>query len=264
VTVLHGDGGAGKGSLAALWVAQVTIGGGRVLVIDLEGHPQEWRRRVVGLGGDPEKVLWVGHQTGYLEPQGMPGVDLVVVDSAGYLRLEDAPATDWGPDVPVMLQDAAKVSGVPWLVLAHHSKTSDGTKAFGSVFWHNVPRASYSLVKDASGARTLSCHKATDMAADLLDNEWDVLGTYASDGVTPTSMTLVRRVAAPAAPLDEVWEALDDVWVGASELAETLELSRNRVSSRLGELVKQGRAVKRREGRVVTFRRASFGYGTRP
>ena len=50
-TVLLGDGGVGKGTIAAHFIVELVKDGELVPVIDYEDHPTEWARRVAGLGG---------------------------------------------------------------------------------------------------------------------------------------------------------------------------------------------------------------------
>jgi hypothetical protein len=83
---------------------------------------------------------------------------------------------------------------VPWLVLAHVSKLGDGTRAYGSTFWHNVPRASHSIERQDDGTRWVTCQKATDVEGLDVGKGWRFEVTYEADGVTPTSAQLVAGV----------------------------------------------------------------------
>jgi len=44
-------GGVGKGTLTAWWIVNLIAGGHRVLLVDYEGHPEEWARRIYGSVG---------------------------------------------------------------------------------------------------------------------------------------------------------------------------------------------------------------------
>jgi hypothetical protein len=187
------------------------------MVLDAEGHPQEWLRRLEGLGAELERVWWVGHRGGAIDPQdyAAAGFGLVVVDSAAYFTPQGA--EPWGPDAATALQEAAKASGVPWLVLAHHAKGSDSRKAYGSVYWHNVPRVSLGLVDD-DGTKTLTCHKATDVEGLVKGQAWRVDVEY--EGIVPISLQLVPMgQLAPASPRAKGQELLRQGWLTVTELA---------------------------------------------
>ncbi len=69
-TILYGAGGVGKGTYACWLAWRLTKEGHRVLLLDYEHHPEEWSRRVYGLGGiaemgrisyiAPLSVHWLG------------------------------------------------------------------------------------------------------------------------------------------------------------------------------------------------------------
>jgi hypothetical protein len=156
-----------------------------------------------------------------VEPQdyAAAGVSLVVVDSAAYFTPKGA--EPWWPDASVAMQEAARASGVPWLVLAHIPKSGDVGKAYGSTFWHNVPRASHGLVALDDGTRVLTCRKATDLAGLERGQEWAFTVTHAEDGVTPISVQLRPWQGAMPEPERKLLAFLAD-WHTKEEVAEEL------------------------------------------
>jgi hypothetical protein len=151
----------------------------------------------------------------------MPGVSLVIVDSAAYFTPKDV--DPWGPEAAVALQEAARVSGCPWLVLAHIPKAGDAGKAYGSTFWHNVPRASHGLVATVEGTRVLTCHKATDVAGLARGQEWAFVTEYQDDGVTPTEVRLEPWSGIQTGPERQLLAYLTE-WRTKEEVAEALGL----------------------------------------
>ena len=171
-TILYGTGGAGKGVVAAQWVADLTAAGTRVLVLDYEQNPAEWRRRVTTLGGDARLVryaeplgpdwtgkrgpLWrVVEQLAALRAAWEAG--LVVVDS---IAVATAGTDDpYAPDSPARYAAALQRLGAPVLSLAHVNRGDDARYPFGSVFWHNLARLTWSLEEQDDGSRVLTNRK---------------------------------------------------------------------------------------------------------
>ena len=159
-TVLFGDGGTGKGVVAAQWVADLIGLGWVVLLLDYEQNTvMEWAPRVKRFGGDLGR-LRVVQATGAIwdhadrvrdealrasEAHGGAPV-YAVVDSVGYAigdaKLEDsATATKY--------KKALNGIGLPTLSLAHTSKQSADSARwpFGSIFWHNNVRHTVSITR---------------------------------------------------------------------------------------------------------------------
>ena len=159
-TVLFGDGGTGKGVVAAQWVADLVGLGWVVLLLDYEQNTvMEWAPRVKRFGGDLGR-LRVVQATGAIwdhadrvrdeawrasEAHGGAPV-YVVVDSIGYAigdsKLEDsATATKY--------KKALNDIGRPTLSLAHTTKQSADSARwpFGSIFWHNNVRHTVSITR---------------------------------------------------------------------------------------------------------------------
>lgn len=204
------------------------------MIIDAEGHPGEWARRVEGLGGDRSQVAYWQHMGGALVLEDYSGlVDMIVVDSAAYFTGEDG-HDEWAAPA-LALQRQAVAAGVPMLVLAHVSK-SQPEKAYGSGYWHNVPRASYHLSMDGSGLRTLACKKATDLAGLDVGMTWDVELSLGQDQVTPVGLSIERTVGAIEVPtLADQVRAFIEEQNGATlaQITEALGASRRSVQRAL-------------------------------
>ena len=142
------------------------------MVIDAEGHPREWRRRVEDLGGDVSQVAYWEHPGGELVLDDYTGLmDMVVVDSAAYFW----PGTDDWAAAAVAMQGQAKVAGVPVVVIAHKPKSQPKGHAYGSVFWGNASRINLEL---ADGV--LEVVKLNDLLGMEKGHRWDL--TLEKDG----------------------------------------------------------------------------------
>ena len=155
-TILYGTGGIGKGALACSWIARLVAEGHRVLILDYEGHPGEWARRIGSL--DPSAAAGVS----YLAPIGplrsvadaiayeADALDItyVVVDSA-VMACGDDPMK---PDAARSYGEGVIRLGRPVLTLAHVTKLDDARYPFGSIFWHNLARTTWSLTADGEAA----------------------------------------------------------------------------------------------------------------
>jgi hypothetical protein len=148
----------GKGRFASQEIAELTRAGERVLVVDYEDHEQEWRGRVGQCGGDLERVflvapfstLWkAGGKTILDHADLLAGlcreldVTFAVVDSA----MMAVPGIDVGdPAAPQQWAISLQKIGLPSLTLAHVTKNdADPAYPFGSVYWHNLARITWSI-----------------------------------------------------------------------------------------------------------------------
>lgn len=172
-TLLYGPGGIGKGTLVAAWIGLLVAAGHRVLLLDYEHHPEEWAPRIHGLGGlaasagvlyvpvaGPEwrgrrGPLWV-QAPELLELADAFGATFAIVDSvvtacdnADVLKAETATQYFGG----------LQIIGRPSLSIGHVTKINDLTYPFGSVFLHNLGRATWSL-QGAKGGALLVNRKA--------------------------------------------------------------------------------------------------------
>jgi hypothetical protein len=167
-TILYGTGGVGKGVVAASWIAELTSGDAprRVLLLDYEQNPDEWARRVAAFGGDPSLVLianphglsWRGTRGPIWKQAGELAAlaerwqaDFVFVDS---IVMAAAGAKDpYSPEAPALYASALELIGRPTVSLAHVNRSDDGRYPFGSVFWHNLARITWSLEAPEDGAQ---------------------------------------------------------------------------------------------------------------
>lgn len=168
-TILYGTGGSRKGTLCAAWIVALVREGHRVLILDYEDHPDEWRGRVGSLGGsDPlPEVLHVAPLSpswrGARGPLWAQAADLrrladawrasiIVVDS---IVVACGGADPMDPGTPARYAAGLQQIGLPALSLAHVTKEGGLAYPFGSVFWHNLARATWSLELDGAGASSI-------------------------------------------------------------------------------------------------------------
>lgn len=169
-TVLYGDGGTGKGVLAASWAAALSRDGEIVLILDYEAHARtEWRPRVEAFGGDLERVrisqpkiaIWDAADDIAAEAASV-GATWVFVDSVAYacLGLEvEKSAT------AIRYSAAITRLGLPTLSLAHTTKADgDQRHPFGSVFWSNGARVTISMTGRGDAPRVLENRKTNQRA----------------------------------------------------------------------------------------------------
>ena len=181
-TILFGPGGAGKGVLTASWIVGLVNAGRKVLILDYENHPSEWSRRVGGLGGDdarravvhvaPLSSSWNGqrgaiwHQADEIRALAQEHKpDVLVIDS---IVMACAGADPMKPETAALYAGALERIGLPALSLAHVTKTEDLRYPFGSAFWHNFARTTWSLKPDAERAILReNAERLRDLAAQL-------------------------------------------------------------------------------------------------
>jgi hypothetical protein len=148
-SILFGDGGTGKGVIAAWLAARLTRDGRTVLIVDYEYHMNyEWRPRVEGFGGDMEAVgvlqpvrpIW--DISGWLRTQAEP-YDYVIIDSVTYACVGE----EVEKSVTATRYTAAvNQLGKPVLSIAHVTKqNADPNHPFGSIFWSNGARVTIAV-----------------------------------------------------------------------------------------------------------------------
>jgi len=162
-TVLYGEGGDGKGWIAAKWASQLSKMGIGVAVLDFEQHPSEWAYRLNKFGDtktmyiNPTVTLdkWADERATKLLRSCRIGY--LVVDSATYASDIEDP---YAPAAPIAYQFAMERLGkLPSLLLAHTAKGSEGI--YGSVFWRNQARITWHLVRHGiTRQRSIECRKA--------------------------------------------------------------------------------------------------------
>lgn len=235
-TILYGTGDVGKGTLAASWIARFAEDvdvfdgiAGSVLILDYENHPNEWARRIRGLAKGPIEDLdvrwtaplrydWLGRR-GPIWDQAADlraiveyhDITLVVVDSI-VPACGGADVTETG--APSRYAAAIQQMGVPVLSLAHVTKADDLRYPFGSVFWHNLCRVSWSLSRTAGGRLELVNRKSNNYAK---AGRAEVIVTWLDDELRevwerPYSAALAERID----------EALTDGPLTAGQLVDRL------------------------------------------
>jgi len=185
-SILYGDGGTGKGVIAAHWTANLLRDGKIILLVDYEQHAQhEWRPRVeaflsarnAGDGLDarddqralldkavhivqPTQPIW-DIQDWLKEQVRRVGADIVVVDSVTYACVGEA-AEDSRPAIKYSM--AINRLGCAVLSLAHVTKTDLNPRhPFGSAYWSNGARITVAVSRkepnDGASPRILTNHK---------------------------------------------------------------------------------------------------------
>ena len=163
-TVLYGEGGDGKGWIAARVASTLSM---KVAILDFENHPNEWAYRLDTFGVSLDDVAyfnppttmerWADERTARLLKA--EGIGFIIVDSAMYASNVDDP---YSPQSAMGYKRArTRLGNPPALLLAHTSKAQDGI--FGSVFWRNEARVVWRLHKDfQTKIRSLECRKANN------------------------------------------------------------------------------------------------------
>lgn len=164
-TVLYGEGGDGKGWVAARLVSLLAAEGKRIAILDFETQTKEWAYRLDKFNTPTEQVLYFAPTTTMdrwatdtaARTLRDEGVDLLIVDSALYAsNLEDP----YSPNGAIEYGRARRrLNNLPALLLAHVPAGAD--KIFGSVMWRAEARVVWRLGKDAlTRKRFIECRKA--------------------------------------------------------------------------------------------------------
>jgi hypothetical protein len=171
-TILFGTGGVGKGTLAVWWAAELVKLGHRVLILDYENHPDEWARRYHGLAGadGADRVFHVAPLTIPGNPGPIWASPLEITsaweDSEATFVIIDSIVTACGgadptePGTPARYAGALQRLPIPCLSLAHVTKADDLRYPFGSIFWHNLARVTWSMSKD--GERVILANRKSN------------------------------------------------------------------------------------------------------
>ena len=173
-TILYGSGGVGKGTFACYLITRLVAAGHRVLILDYENHGDEWARRYFGLAGrdGSEDVLWVapltsswGGRRGAIWQQAGDVRELAAAFRATFVVIDSIVPACGGsdpmdPGTVALYAGALELLGVPVLSLGHVTKADDLRYPFGSVFWHNLARITWSLHRD--GDRVVLTHRKSN------------------------------------------------------------------------------------------------------
>jgi 5S rRNA maturation endonuclease (ribonuclease M5) len=172
-TILYGDGGTGKGVIAAWWVAQlVAAEDKRVLIVDYEAHAQhEWRPRLEAFLTEmkaeskmsthvyicqPTKPIWeVGDWLRDMARRVQ--ADYIVVDSVTYACIKDVEVAE----TAIKYSGTIARLGLPVLSLGHVTKADANPRhPFGSVYWSNGARVTIAVSRLDNGDRKLMNFKS--------------------------------------------------------------------------------------------------------
>ena len=176
-TILFGDGGIGKGVITSAWIAELVKLDHDVLVVDYENNPDEWSRRVNGLGG-PETAERVHHVAPTAKTwHGAPGalwehiddigelaetynasvivIDSIIIGCHGFDPSDSAAASNYSAAVARLER--------PVVSIGHTTKQGAGKYPFGSIVWHNAARLTWGLERVAGGV-LMRCRKSNNYA----------------------------------------------------------------------------------------------------
>lgn len=250
-TVLFGTGGVGKGVVASSWIAALTQAGQRVVLCDYENHPDEWARRIAGLRGDRSKVVIVTPLTAaWTAKRGAIwthadslralaeafAADIAVIDSI----VPACAGTDpLKPEAAALYAGAIEYLGVPAVSLGHVTKADDLRYPFGSVFWHNLARTTWSLHRDDHDRTILSHRKHNNYAARgrfAVDSAW-MNGHPVTVAETPYGVTLRERIADVLA---DSTQTVEQIVAALKDEGDPVKANSVRVALRRGGFVETG------------------------
>ena len=216
-TILYGTGGVGKGTYASYLITRLVAVGHRVVILDYENHGDEWARRYDGLAGREgvDAVIWVAPLAaswrgvrGAIWQQAADIRELATAFGATYVVIDSIVPACGGsdpmdPGTVALYAGALEYLGIPVLSLAHVTKADDLRYPFGSIFWHNLARVTWSLHKD--GERVVLTHRKAN--------------SYANHG--KTVVTITWRDGQPRDVAEQpfslvVADRIEEVLVGAT------------------------------------------------
>ena len=229
-TILYGTGGVGKGTLAASWTNGLLEDNRRVLICDYENHPSEWARRIYGFGAGaltsrvlhvaPLTAAW-GGKRGAIWVQAEELRELALQFEADYLLVDSLVTACAGsdptkPETVSQFTAALEYIGLPTLSLAHTDKAENLRYPFGSIFWHNLARMTWSLKAD--GATVVLQHRKHNNyareATKKVEVFWNAEGIPIQVDETLYAEDLARRISSSligrSLTVREICERLDE------------------------------------------------------
>jgi hypothetical protein len=229
-TILYGTGGVGKGTLAASWANGLLEDGKRILIVDYENHPSEWARRIFGFGAGnlaarilhvaPLTAAWGGPR-GAIWVQAEMLRELALQFEADYLFIDSivtacAGADPMKPESVSAYTGALEYIGLPCLSLGHTDKAENLRYPFGSIFWHNLARMTYSLKAD--GATVILQHRKHNNyerePTRKVEVAWNDAGMPVNVDETLYAEDLARRISSAlvgrALTVREICDRLDE------------------------------------------------------
>ncbi len=279
-TVLFADGASGKSVLALAMAYSIATGDCMVgqlhakpvpvAYLDWETNKQTHADRLRALAGPrfgPDKLdIWYRRVYSSLEETAPAiseqldkrGIGAVVVDSAGLASrgsLND-------PDSANGLFRAINSFRRPCLILHHISKSelSDKGKAYGTVYFHNNPRNTWSLLSaknegDPSRLGVCLTHQKSNNGVYAAKHAYTLTFRNAHEGtprerligiqIERTGLEAYERFTATLSVRERILMELKEGKMSAQELAERIETTAGNASKELSRL--------RRDGRVINF-----------
>lgn len=237
-----------------------------VLIVDYEDAADEWRLRIQQLAdsaGLPYPIPGIRYMNG----NGIPLADQVtqirrlVEENAIGLIIVDSAISACGGDLldttaAQRLVNALHDLAVTSILIAHNTKAEDSQYPYGSIFWHNLVRAThYMEARQEEGANVSDVAIYNRKANRGLQRPIAVRVTYSENDTGPTSVQLMDRLA-PALHKptlkDEVVSYLNEVQSDdAGAIAKALGHARSKV---FDLLTSDGTFQRiRREGRRVLY-----------
>lgn len=228
-TILYGTGGVGKGTYTSHLLVELVKQNHRPLILDYEHHPEEWARRVFGLDSGalpairyaaPLSAHWQGKRGALWEAASElrslcidEGITVLVIDS---LTIACAGNDVSDPGTPALYAAGLELIERPVLSLAHINRSHDMTYPFGSAFWHNLARVTWSLEEDGA-ASILSPRKANNYVRSgkiAVEIHWGDAGKPQSISERPYGDTIADRIIEVLGPQHwtaaQITDALND------------------------------------------------------
>jgi hypothetical protein len=269
VTILYGDGGMGKSTLALALGCAIALElpfldratrAGRVLYLDYETSARQQARRLHRLtrgmhwpARPPVLYKHLDAPIGNLGPElrrlcDVEQIDVLILDSLAYAGGGN-PEADPTVDVFRTLNSFRR----PVVALAHVAKHSDGSRPYGSVFVWNSARSVIEVKKQQEpGEHTLYLglfHRKTN--DDLLQRPLGAKITFSSDATSIVSVNLedVPDLASVLPAAQRLEALLRTGPKNAQDIATELAMSVNTVRSTLRRLQTRQKVIKLEDGR---------------
>ncbi len=215
-----------------------------VLIVDYEDAADEWRLRIQQLAdaaGLPYPIPGIRYMNG----NGIPFADqqvqirrLVEENNIGLIIVDSAISACGGDLLDTQaaqrLVNALHDLGVSALLIAHNTKAEDSQYPYGSIFWHNLVRAThYMEARQEEGAKVSDVAIYNRKANRGLQRPIALRVTYSEDDTGPTTIQLMDRLAPAlrkATLKDEIVSYLNEVRSDdASAIAKALGHARSKV-----------------------------------
>lgn len=270
-TILFGEGGLGKSTVALLCallvqagVAHAGLAGvqGTALYLDYESTQRTMVRRAQRLReGCP-----LLHQTPlhyrrcvhplateaayYREQVSRRQIIFLVIDSLALACGKELKEAEGA----IQLFAALRELNVPCLIIAHTAKGDDGqgkkTSVYGSVFFENLSRSVWEIKKAGEGATTRIGLYQRKVNEDELGQRLGLRLTFSGKGVWPPTTTIEafdvtedQDLISGLSLKTHLWCLLSATPQSLDQLVETVGKARNIVRARLSELHSEGKAT---------------------